>query len=471
MGTGMLPKNETQTFIPYAGKADPEMIQSVPEEYQEQGVKPLDSLPAQYWNWMWNKLTTQFNLSVITVTSILTELQNVLKLAGIDPDEAKEDQLSDAIKKLTKDVIGDFADLDFSSDDVKTVVDALNALYDTIKNDIDRRLQEVEADVAAIESKIPDAASTTNKLVDEAFVLRHVATNTANFRGEWTTWGDVPTDGSQYPIDYAGNHDPTENDYMVVRDASGYGSGTTSLPINGTTITFETEGLLLAPYTTYCSITTTPGTDKVYIRAAPSEPGINLRYYIDSLSSVQDLDFFTVFPYTAGWNSIAVDPASAHTIVLCYNPGEYDGPPLSIEYAFNESASYKGPWQFKYTGDWDKQGKAGWKPEFSLDNVNLNDEQMAAINSGVTANKVSKLDASGNYTGNLATSKLTGTIGTSQIADGAVTTAKIPNQAITADKIADGVIPSGGANITYAGTKYSNMAVTSSNGVVTFNFT
>lgn len=232
----MLPENNASNVIVYASKADPEYVDTIPQANQEKGVLPLDSLPAQYWNWIWNQMTSQHNLTVATITSILTELQNVLAAAGITPDKATPTQLSEAIKTLIDNATGDLSQLEAGPAD--TVAEALNSLYSSI---------------VGINSKISSNASSTNKLTDEAFVLRHVATNTANFRGEWPTWSDVPTEGNQYPIDYSGSHDPTENDYMVIRDMSDYGDG-----------------------------------------------------------------------------------------------------------------SYKGAWQFKYAGDWSRQGKNGWEPEFAL---------------------------------------------------------------------------------------------------------
>lgn len=73
-----------------------------------------------------------------------------------------------------------------------------------------------------IEEVIPDAASTTNQLADKAFVNSSVQTATANFRGNWATWADVPTSTAAYPVDYAGSKIPTVNDYLVVANASDY---------------------------------------------------------------------------------------------------------------------------------------------------------------------------------------------------------------------------------------------------------
>lgn len=84
------------------------------------------------------------------------------------------------------------------------------------------RVTTAEGDIDTIEGKIPNQASTSNQLADKAFVNSSVQTATANFRGSWNTWADVPTSASSYPTDYAGSTTPTTNDYMVVIDASGY---------------------------------------------------------------------------------------------------------------------------------------------------------------------------------------------------------------------------------------------------------
>lgn len=84
------------------------------------------------------------------------------------------------------------------------------------------RVTAAEGDIDTIEGKIPNQASTSNQLADKAFVNSTVQTATANFRGSWNTWADVPTSASSYPTDYAGSTTPTTNDYMVVLDASGY---------------------------------------------------------------------------------------------------------------------------------------------------------------------------------------------------------------------------------------------------------
>lgn len=76
--------------------------------------------------------------------------------------------------------------------------------------------------ISNIEDLIPNQTSSSNQLADKSFVNSTVQTNTANFRGNWDNWTQVPTDSDLYPQDYSGSKIPTVNDYLVVQDASDY---------------------------------------------------------------------------------------------------------------------------------------------------------------------------------------------------------------------------------------------------------
>ena len=137
----------------------------------------------------------------------------------------------------------------------------------------------VDGAVGAIEELIPEQASSGNQLADKAFVNSTVQTTTANFRGSWSDWDDVPSDASLYPEDAAGVKKPHTNDYCVIADASGY-----------------------------------------------------------------------------------------------------------------PSRVIAGTWRFKYTGDFDTAGKNGWQPEYAINEQPLTTAQIAALNSGITAAKVTSYD-------------------------------------------------------------------------------
>lgn len=83
-------------------------------------------------------------------------------------------------------------------------------------------LSDILGDIADIQSLIPAQASSSNQLADKSFVNSTVQTATANFRGNWATWADVPVNAEDYPLDYAQSRTPTVNDYLVIQDASGY---------------------------------------------------------------------------------------------------------------------------------------------------------------------------------------------------------------------------------------------------------
>lgn len=142
---------------------------------------------------------------------------------------------------------------------------------------------DIRGEISDINDLIPNQASDTNQLADKAFVNSSVQTATANFRGNWTDWADVPTVATDYPADYAGSKTPTVNDYLVVQDASDY--------------------------------------------------------TLDTL---------------------------------------------------------EGTWRFKYTGTWDVDGKAGWHPEYQVNETPMTAAQLAALNSGITAGLVANIPAAPN---------------------------------------------------------------------------
>lgn len=82
------------------------------------------------------------------------------------------------------------------------------------------------SNVDNVQGLIPTQASDTNQLADKAFVNSTIQTATANFRGNWATHADIPSDVSSYPEDYAGNRTPTVNDYLVVEADETHGGAT-----------------------------------------------------------------------------------------------------------------------------------------------------------------------------------------------------------------------------------------------------
>lgn len=179
-----------ENMIVYANNPVSESdIASPSPENQSNGVRPITTLPAQWWNWFLKEATLRFNGDSVLVGNMVSEIENLMSICGLEATKNSATQLKD--------------------------------MFDTLYPN--KILSTVNEKISDIQSKIPSNASKENQLADKGFVIEHISTNTANFRGEWQTWEDVPSDGSEYPIDYTGNHYPTESDYMVVRDSIGYG--------------------------------------------------------------------------------------------------------------------------------------------------------------------------------------------------------------------------------------------------------
>lgn len=76
------------------------------------------------------------------------------------------------------------------SNDIRTEATIRQNADDLLASDISNALPRI----TSIEDKIPSQASSSNQLADKSFVNSSIQTNTANFRGNWNTWSDVPSD-------------------------------------------------------------------------------------------------------------------------------------------------------------------------------------------------------------------------------------------------------------------------------------
>lgn len=83
----------TQHMIGYAQNAQTGYIEAPTNAQQQEGVVPLDRLPAQWWNWFLNKATRRFTESEDFLENAVAELDNVLDVMGITPDPTSTTQL------------------------------------------------------------------------------------------------------------------------------------------------------------------------------------------------------------------------------------------------------------------------------------------------------------------------------------------------------------------------------------------
>ena len=89
--------NSTEKYpVVYAGSATrPEYVDMPTTLQQQEGVAPLDTLPAQWWNAMWKLATKDINAFRDYVGDAITEINNLLTEFGITLDDADTDQLYD----------------------------------------------------------------------------------------------------------------------------------------------------------------------------------------------------------------------------------------------------------------------------------------------------------------------------------------------------------------------------------------
>lgn len=80
----------------YAGSATrPEFVDMPTTLQQQEGVAPMDTLPAQWWNAMWKLATKDINAFRDYVGDSITEINNLLTKFGITLEDADSEQLYD----------------------------------------------------------------------------------------------------------------------------------------------------------------------------------------------------------------------------------------------------------------------------------------------------------------------------------------------------------------------------------------
>lgn len=107
----MLKSSEFNSAVPkftngnYANNPiDPTNIEEPTMQDYVRGVEPLETLPAQWWNWLCNQFTSRFNKLNTYVKNIFDELTQLLSLVNVTPDGTESTittgQLKNAFKEL-----------------------------------------------------------------------------------------------------------------------------------------------------------------------------------------------------------------------------------------------------------------------------------------------------------------------------------------------------------------------------------
>lgn len=137
-------------------------------------------------------------------------------------------EYNDAIDEINSD-IADLQDrLDSTDDSISNITGRVSTL-ETFRTSASENLATLNTAVEPIPGivgKLSTNASESNKLLSESDVIDIVQTSAGYFRGNWATWAAVPTASADYPVDPQGSHTPTNNDYIVIENASDYSTTT-----------------------------------------------------------------------------------------------------------------------------------------------------------------------------------------------------------------------------------------------------
>ena len=181
------------------------------------GVIPLDTLPANWWNWLWNTITKAQNDLQYNDEVIFTEINNVLAAGGITPNptadaQATHDQLIRAINVIknavaTTTTLGVVKSSDTGTDgsvrvntggtmtvngfgdlatlhtvDKSTITGAINEVHDemdALNNDL---TQEIQSEASEIRGEIGTLSSLTTSAKGSTVAAINELQNEVNFR-------------------------------------------------------------------------------------------------------------------------------------------------------------------------------------------------------------------------------------------------------------------------------------------------
>lgn len=83
---------------------DPSYIEEIGMEDYNRGVEPLNTLPAQWWNWLCNQFTSRFNKLNTYVKNIFDEITQLLSLLNITPDGTESAITTGQLKNFFKEL-------------------------------------------------------------------------------------------------------------------------------------------------------------------------------------------------------------------------------------------------------------------------------------------------------------------------------------------------------------------------------
>jgi hypothetical protein len=190
------------------------------------------------------------------------------------------------------------------------------------------------------------------------------------FRGRYANWTSVPTNSDGYTLDFRGSKTPSYNDYIVVEDSSLYiPQDFASDPRNVMIRNLHTAGV---NYTIEISI----------------EGNVRRMVWTSATTWVALTDWLSVMYVKGGWQIKTTKEFYLNNVFTATANGKwllYNETPSEAQFYLSEEPGVApvpiyGSWRFAYHGAWAEDNKAGWKPEYQIEEtLPIADETQAGI--------------------------------------------------------------------------------------------
>ena len=201
----MKSQNPIETMDVYASTS--QYIDGPTTEQQAAGTVPLDTLPADWWNWLWKEMTTRINQASNGMESVYQEVLSVLQAADITPSDTSNTQLLTSINALiTKPGTSSTAGtVKSSSDSGKVSIDTNGIMTPNGMG-------------------VPSSLSTTAKTIVSAINEIFTALNTYKSTNDAAVAGKAPTSHASSATTY-GKGDSTNYGHVKLSDSTDSTSG------------------------------------------------------------------------------------------------------------------------------------------------------------------------------------------------------------------------------------------------------
>ena len=190
----MKSQNPIETMDVYASTS--QYIDGPTTEQQAAGTVPLDTLPADWWNWLWKEMTTRINQASNGMESVYQEVLSVLQAADITPSDTSNTQLLTSINALiTKPGTSSTAGtVKSSSDSGKVSIDDNGIMTPNgmgVPTSLSTTAKTIVSAINEIFTALNTYKTTNNTTVAGKAPMSHASTATTYGKGDSTNYGHV----------------------------------------------------------------------------------------------------------------------------------------------------------------------------------------------------------------------------------------------------------------------------------------